>query len=73
MVDFGSRIRQARESNGMSVKTLADKVGTDRSWMSSIENGHVRNPGIQMIAKIADSLCVSIDSLLYMASESLGQ
>ena len=66
MVDFGSRIRQARESNGMSVQALADKVGTSRSWMSSIENGYVRNPGIQMIAKIADSLCVSIDSLLYM-------
>ena len=66
MVGFGSRIRQARESAGMSVQVLAGKVGTTRSWMSQIEHGHVDNPGIQIITKIADSLGVSIDSLMYM-------
>ena len=61
---LGERIKQYRENKGVSVKVLADNVGTTRSWLSQIENGHVANPGIQIVAKISKALGVPIDVLV---------
>lgn len=53
----------ARQRVGMSQEELADTAGIDRSYGSRIERG-IANPSIEMLAKLAEVLGVTVASLL---------
>ena len=57
---IGSRIKEARESLGMSQKELAETLGIDASQFSKIERGKVMPTMLQMI-EIAKTLSQSLD------------
>jgi transcriptional regulator with XRE-family HTH domain len=59
---FGKRIRQLREGRKMPQEELAHAAGIHVTYLSGIENGK-RNPGLQIIGKLARALKVPISDL----------
>lgn len=62
-MDFGERLKQAREENGYTQQQLADKLYVTRQAVSKWEHG-TRYPDLLTTKCIADILGVSIDKLL---------
>ena len=60
--DFGDRIRSLRQKTGLSQEKFALKIGIDRTYYSSVENGK-RNISLENIKRIADGLELSISEL----------
>jgi transcriptional regulator with XRE-family HTH domain len=59
---FGGRVRELRQSKGLSQEELAFKAGMHRTYLGGIERGE-RNPALKNIAAIADALGVSLSDL----------
>jgi len=63
--DFGERIKQIRDSKGMTQEDLADAADLFRTYISRIETG-VANPTLTVIHALANAMTVPVDSLLTM-------
>jgi transcriptional regulator with XRE-family HTH domain len=63
-VSTGIRVRQARKYRGITLETLAGRIGRSKAWLSMIENGRLPLDKRQDIAAIAEVLEVSADTLL---------
>lgn len=59
----GQRLLRAREAANLTQEQLAFRAGTTASTISRLE-GDKRPPTLDTIAKLADALGVSLDSLL---------
>lgn len=59
---LGNRIRQIRESQGVSQEALADAAMIGRSYMSGIERG-VRNCSTLHLLRVARALHVPVGDL----------
>ncbi|MGD6773361.1 helix-turn-helix domain-containing protein [Staphylococcus simulans] len=59
---FGQNIKQIRMRMNMSQSELATKMEISRSYLSDIENGN-KNPSINTVKKLADSLGLSVTDL----------
>lgn len=66
----GERIKAARKKAGMTQKELADKLGIPYQGISQYERG-VRNPKIDTLEKIADSLGVTLEELLSARTQGI--
>ena len=62
LIKFGNTIKDKRKSTGLSQEAFAYKIGIDRAYYSSIENGK-HNISLLQIKKIADGLNISIKEL----------
>ncbi len=62
--ELGMRIRIAREDLGLTQTELATRSGVKIDTLRSIEQGRTPNPGVWTVAKLADSLDRSLDSLV---------
>lgn len=62
--NFGMRIKEARIKKGWSQEQLANKLGTSKSVISGYETGR-NDPAQSMVIKLADSLGVSINWLMF--------
>ena len=60
---FNENLKIAREKKNMTQKEVADSIGVAKSTYSLYESGN-REPNVQTIKKIADTLNVSADDLL---------
>ncbi len=60
--ELGNRIRKLRKYTGLSQEKFALKIGMDRTYYASVENGK-RNISIVNIKKIADGFSISISEL----------
>jgi transcriptional regulator with XRE-family HTH domain len=69
-VDIGSRIRAARKAAGLSQEELARRADMSLKGMSYIERGHIGDPHLSSLNKIAVALNMSVGELL---EESLGK
>lgn len=58
----GNRIRGLRQQTGLSQEKFALKIGIDRTYFASVENGK-RNISIINLEKIAKGLGVSLSEL----------
>jgi len=56
-------VRARRENLGLTQEQLGFETGLDRTYISGIERG-VRNPSLDVIAKIASALDTSPSDLL---------
>lgn len=63
-MSIGERIREAREATGLGRQRFSKASGVPVSTLVQIELGHIVNPGIFIVAKIASAAGVSIDSLV---------
>ena len=64
MATIGENIKKLRNKQGLSQDDLARKAGLKYSTLAKIEGDFVTKPGVQMIAKIAKVLGVSVEDLL---------
>ena len=61
--EIGSRIRAARDCNGLSQSHVAEIAGVDRTYIGKIERGEV-NFSVGILIAIADALDVRPSELL---------
>lgn len=64
MATIGENIKKIRTKEGLSQDDLAKKADLKYSTLAKIEGDFVKKPGVQMIAKIAKALGVSMEELL---------
>ncbi len=67
-VDVGSRLRELRETRGISMRALAIKSGLSANALSMIERGKT-SPSVSTLYKLADALGVSITSFFGVQNE----
>jgi transcriptional regulator with XRE-family HTH domain len=67
---FNENLKAARERKKMTQKEVADSIGVAKSTYSLYESGN-REPNVQTIKKIADTLNVSADDLLGLSNDPL--
>lgn len=60
--EFGQAIRDLRTKEGLSQEKFALKIGMDRTYYASVENGN-RNISLMNIKKISDGFGISISEL----------
>ena len=64
MKKFGERVRYLRIKKGFSSQIdLANKIGTDRTYVGGIERGE-RNPTFEILEKLAKVLETTMSDLL---------
>jgi transcriptional regulator with XRE-family HTH domain len=68
MISLGQRIKQIRESLGLSQQALAEKLGVSRPSISQIENGE-RKVCAEELKRLAGIFNLSVDALLDPAKE----
>jgi transcriptional regulator with XRE-family HTH domain len=60
---LGSKIRQAREAQGLSQRRFALMVGLGQAYLSEVESGRC-NIGFENLCKIADGLGIKPSDLI---------
>src|SRR5689334_11730825 len=68
--DFGIKVAQLRKEKDMSRDELGGKVGTSGAIVGRYERGDMK-PSIEIAAKIAEALDVSLDYLMGLASDQI--
>lgn len=63
MSKAGERIRECRETQGLSKTRLAERTGLTISAISQFESGE-RDPNLDSLNKLADALQVSVDYIM---------
>lgn len=63
MFNFGERLRQIREQQGLTQKQFAEKIGSTERGIRRYESGD-REPAFRVIISILDNVDVSADYLL---------
>jgi XRE family transcriptional regulator of biofilm formation len=59
-----NRIKQLRLLKGYSINALSEKTGVSKSYLSYIERGIQKNPSLQILSKLANSLGTTVEDLL---------
>ena len=57
------RLREVRESRGMTQAVLASLVGVGQGYISALENGNF-TPSFEVLIKLARALDCSLDELV---------
>lgn len=60
---FGERVRDLRGALRLSQEQLAEAASVDVTYVSAIERG-LRNPGLNILARLAGALRVSLPELV---------
>lgn len=60
---FGQRVRELRKARNLSLKDVAEGIGSLKSTLSNIERG-IRAPSLDMLIALADFFDVSLDYLV---------
>ena len=68
IIDTGERIRALRKLRNLNQEQLAELASLNRVTVAKYEAGRVE-PGAQALARIADALEVSVDTLLGRSDE----
>lgn len=63
LIDLGRRIARCRKMQNISQEKLAEMADISGVYLSYIEHGR-KNPGAEILCKIAEALQVSLDTLL---------
>ena len=60
---LGQNLKRWRTKKHLSQGDIAKVLGTDRAYISNIENGRM-NPTLSTLEKLAQSLGITVDELL---------
>jgi XRE family transcriptional regulator, master regulator for biofilm formation len=61
---FGKRLKELRESRGLSLSELAVKSGVAKSYISNMERDKMTNPSLEILTKIASVLEITPQLLI---------
>ncbi|MDD9877690.1 MAG: helix-turn-helix domain-containing protein [Magnetovibrio sp.] len=52
MTPFGSKVRELRERNGITLKQMAEDLGVSSAYFSALEHGHRGRPGSGLVQQV---------------------
>ena len=58
-------VRDGREARGMSLEQLSELTNLTKGYLSKLENGKIKKPGIENIYKISKALDIKIEHLVF--------
>ena len=64
LIEIGKRVKQTREALRISQKDFAAALGIKASFLSGVEKGKRKTPGVLIFWKISDVFGVSLDYLI---------
>jgi transcriptional regulator with XRE-family HTH domain len=64
---LGEYLRSHRQAAGLSIGELSRRVGIDRAQITRLEQGTVASPRADVLARIADTIEVSVEDLYGLA------
>lgn len=62
---FRERLRVLRESKGLSQRDVEERIGKEENYITRVETGRIETPPIEVTAKIAKALGVSMSDLYF--------
>jgi transcriptional regulator with XRE-family HTH domain len=62
---MGDRLRRARMARGLTLRTMARRLGVSPSLVSQVETGRAK-PSVSTLYAFANELGISLDELLFM-------
>ena len=65
----GIHIKRLRQRKGYSINELAEKAGVSKSYLSYIERGIQKNPSLQVLSRISETLDISVEELFSRKKE----
>lgn len=69
-MDFGQKLRQLREQQGLGVNQLAMQSGVSASQISRIENGKKNVPKLETLKKLANGLHINEPDFIALAGQT---
>lgn len=69
---FGSVIKTARKTKGITIRELAKRIDISHPYLSQLENGHNNKPSTSIILKLSHELDVSFSYLILLSGVSFG-
>jgi transcriptional regulator with XRE-family HTH domain len=66
---MGDRLRRARIARGLTLRTMAKRLGVSPSLISQVETGRAK-PSVSTLYALANELGISLDELLFMDAPS---
>ncbi len=72
-VELGIFLKNRREQAGVAMYGLATKLGVDRSQLTRLEQGSVRNPRPEILAAYAEAIGVPAADIFTMAHMPLAK
>ena len=67
---FGNRLTQRRIALALSQAELSRRSGVAQALISRMESGHIQEPGLSMIRRLATALGVTADYLVGMYDDA---
>lgn len=71
MKGLPQKIKQSRKSKKLTLEQLANKVGSSKSYIWQLETDSSIKPSVELIAKIADALDVTVDYLIDQGKDKM--
>lgn len=68
---LGFRVLLSRRDLGWDQETLACNAGISRGYISKLERGYTKNPGIEVIKALAKALGISTEYLMGLTDDPL--
>jgi transcriptional regulator with XRE-family HTH domain len=62
---FREHLRMLREAKGLSQSQLEERIGKEENYITRVETGRIDTPPIEVTAKIARALDVSLSDLYF--------
>jgi transcriptional regulator with XRE-family HTH domain len=62
---FREHLRMLREAKGLSQSQLEEKIGKEENYITRVETGRIDTPPIDLTARIARALDVSMSDLYF--------
>jgi transcriptional regulator with XRE-family HTH domain len=62
---FREHLRMLREAKGLSQTQLEERIGKEANYITRVETGRIDTPPIDVVARIAHVLDVSISDLFF--------
>ncbi len=66
---FAARLRELRESRGLSQETLASQAGLHRTYVSQLERAH-KSPTLDTLGKLCRVLSIKVSDFIAAMEES---
>jgi len=62
-MSLAAKLKELRLKNGESLQRVADAVGVSKAHIWELEGAKSKNPGLELIKKLADHFSVSVEFL----------
>ena len=64
---FGSYLRDLRRARRLTLRVVEEQSGVSNSYLSQVENGHIRQPSPYILQKLAEAYGVAYETLMRRA------